>query len=63
MKIYHLTVRTRPLDWAASPETKSIGFYKTKAGAQAKIKELREKDKEYAIYYGDPQIWPVEVQE
>lgn len=62
MKIYHLTVWTKPVDWAASSNQESRGFFKTEAGAMAKIKELK-KHKEYGVYWGDPQIWPVEVEE
>ena len=62
MIVYHLTVWTKPVDWAASSQKQTIGFYKTEAGAEAKIKELK-KSKEWNVYYGDPQIWPVTVEE
>ena len=60
--IYHLTVWTKPIDWADSAQKQSIGFYKTEVGAKAKIKEL-EKDKDYGIYYGDPQVCVIELKD
>lgn len=62
MKIYQVKAWTKPLDWAASSQHESLGFYKTQAGAEARIKDFK-KQKDWKNWYSEPSIWPVEVQD
>lgn len=58
--LYTVSVWTKPVDWAASPQKEIVGYHKTRAGAEARIEELK-KHKEYGVYWGDLQIncWPL----
>lgn len=62
MKIYQVKSWSKPLDWAAASQHESLGFYKTKAGAEKGIKEFK-KQKDWKLWYSEPAIWPVEVQD
>lgn len=58
MVIYQVTVWTKPVDWAESSRKESVGFFKSKSGAEARVDELK-KSKDWNVYYGDAQIWTV----
>lgn len=62
MLLYYVTCRTIPIDWAASSKEETVGYHKSRAGAEARIEELK-KSKDYGVYWGDLQIRMVPLHE
>lgn len=62
MVVYHLTAWDKPLDWAASSREVSLGFFKTRDGAEKRIKEFK-KQKDWKHWWNEPVIHVVPLHE
>jgi len=60
LKIFKLVGWSARIDWASSSTTHDLGFFMSRASAEAEIAKIK-KQKDWRMSWSEFQIWDIEV--
>ena len=62
LKVYRVTAKTNPFDWASTPRHIDVGFYRTRESAEVRVQEMMEHP-DFHMDFSDVWVSTIEVME